>query len=553
MGTLAGLGHGGATKVTGMLQAPAPDRRHDPTGRSVARDAATLSAQHPQPAQAAPRDAGRDGTRAKLQPGRLVAGRYKLAHPLGHGAMGEVWRAHDGVRRFDVALKFLVLPRQSLPIDPMERFRFEAQVAAQLGRKTDLVVTVHDAGEDPAVGPYLVMEYVRGRSLRQLIQERGPVPASELAALLSEIGEALSVAHGLGIVHRDIKPSNILLREGRDGRLRAKVADFGIAKWIRQDLPADFPRQTAEGVVLGTPAYLSPEHTCDGHADPQLDMWALAVVAHVALTGHQPFAGGTIADVLASILAGERPSLSTLAPEAPPELEAWFARAFALNPEERFPAIKPMVSAFVAAVGASDAAPISVAPASVAPASVAPASVAPASVGPASVGPASVGPASVGPASVGRAAPPRRPRGRLAAAGLFAALGMGMALATALPRAQLQSSSAALREVGGEVRAVARRAPAVQTSRVPQAGTCSIVPPAAFVAAPLATGSQAAPLAVAAAPEPAPPPATAAAPEPAPRPAAARPARASEAPRSTGGALPRQRTTDSGARKSAIF
>ncbi|WP_437941772.1 protein kinase domain-containing protein [Sorangium sp. So ce341] len=553
MGTLAGLGHGGATKVTGVLQPPAPDRRSDPTARDIARDAATLSAQQPQPAQpspAAPRGAGRDGTRAKLQPGRLVAGRYKLAHPLGHGAMGEVWRAHDGVRRFDVALKFLVLPRQSLPIDAMERFRFEAQVAAQLGRKTDLIVTVHDAGEDPAVGPYLVMEYVRGRSLRQLIQERGPVPAAELAALLSQIGEALSVAHGLGIVHRDIKPSNILLREGRDGRLRAKVADFGIAKWIRQDLPADFPRQTAEGVVLGTPAYLSPEHTCDGHADPQLDMWALAVVAHVALTGHQPFAGGTIADVLASILAGERPSLSTLAPEAPPELEAWFARAFALNPEERFPAIKPMVSAFVAAVGASDAAPISVAPASVAPASVAPASVAP---------------ASVGPASVGRAAPPRRPRGRLAAAGLVAALGMGMALATALPRAQLQSPSAVLREVGGEVRAVARRAPAVQTSRAPQAGACSAVPPAAFVAAPLATGPQAAPLAAAAAPEPAPPPAvaaapeptprpaTAAAPEPAPRPAAARPARASEAPRSTGGALPRQRTTDSGARKSAIF
>ncbi|AGP36631.1 serine/threonine-protein kinase [Sorangium cellulosum] len=547
MGTLAGLGHGGATKVTGMLQPPAPDRRPEPTARDLARDAATLSVQQPQPAQpspAAPRDAGRDGTRAKLQPGRLVAGRYKLAHPLGHGAMGEVWRAHDGVRRFDVALKFLVLPRQSLPIDAMERFRFEAQVAAQLGRKTDLIVTVHDAGEDPAVGPYLVMEYVRGRSLRQLIQERGPVPAADLAALLSQIGEALSVAHGLGIVHRDIKPSNILLLEGRDGRLRAKVADFGIAKWIRQDLPADFPRQTAEGVVLGTPAYLSPEHTCDGHADPQLDMWALAVVAHVALTGHQPFVGGTIADVLASILADERPSLSTLAPEAPPELEAWFARAFALNPEERFPAIKPMVSAFVAAVGALDAAPISVAPASAAPASVAPASVAP----------ASVAPASVGPASVGRAAPPPRPRGRLAAAGLFAALGMGMVLATALPRAQLQSSSAALRELGGEVRAIARRAPAVQTSRVPQAGTCSIVPSAAFVAAPLATaGPQAAPLAVAAAPEPAPPPATAAAPEPAPRPTAARPARASEAPRSTGGALPRQRTTDSGARKSAIF
>ncbi|MGK3982782.1 serine/threonine-protein kinase [Sorangium sp. So ce136] len=497
MGTAPGLGHGSGTKINGVLQPPSTGRQPDPP----ARDSVTLSAHAVQLRPAAPR-AARHDPRAALRPDRVVAGRYRLLHPLGRGAMGEVWRAHDSVRRFDVALKFLVLPRQNLPIDAMERFRFEAQVSAQLGRKTDRIVAVHDAGEDPETGPYLVMEYVRGRSLRQLIQEQGPVPAAELAALLCQIGEALSVAHDLGIIHRDIKPSNLMLREGRDGRLRAKIADFGIAKWIRQDLAADFPRQTAEGVVLGTPAYLSPEHTCDGHADPQLDMWALAVVAHVALTGQQPFEGRTIADVLVSIISNARPPLSTLAPGAPPELEGWFERAFALNPDERFPSIKPMIAAFVAAAGAPDEPP--------APES-----------------------------QQQPAAPARRSKLHLAAASLVLALGLGLALATA-PPLEPPESAAALRAASDVVLGVARRAPMAQTPRAPQAGAASaavpqVVPVTSTVAVAAASVAVATP------------------PEPAPNPAAARPARASEAPRGAAGAPARKRATDTGVWKSTIF
>ncbi|XXT25106.1 protein kinase [Sorangium sp. So ce429] len=514
MGTAPGLGHGSGTKINGVLQPPSTGRQPDPP----ARDSVTLSAHAAQLRPAAPR-AARQDPRAALRQDRIVAGRYRLLHPLGRGAMGEVWRAHDSVRRFDVALKFLLLPRQNLPIDAMERFRFEAQVSAQLGGKTDRIVAVHDAGEDPETGPYLVMEYVRGRSLRQLIQEQGPLPAAELAALLCQIGEALSVAHDLGIVHRDIKPSNLMLREGRDGRLRAKIADFGIAKWIRQDLAADFPRQTAEGVVLGTPAYLSPEHTCDGHADIQLDMWALAVVAHVALTGQQPFEGRTIADVLVSIVTNARPPLSTLAPGAPPEIEAWFARAFALNPEERFPSIKPMIAAFVAAAGAPDEPP--------APES-----------------------------RQQPAAPARRSKLHLAAASLVLALGLGLALATAPPR-EPPESAAALRGASDVVLGVARRAPTAQTPRAPQAGASAAVPQAVAAASPAAVAT--APEPAAAPPEPAPSPAAASpvavatAPEPAPNPATARPARASEAPRSAAGAPPRKRAADTGVWKSTIF
>ncbi|WP_437801411.1 serine/threonine-protein kinase [Sorangium sp. So ce693] len=522
MDASTGPGNGGGTKITGVLQPPSLGRPPDSSARDAARDATTLGGQPAPLGPPAPGGAGRDEARAALLPGRVVAGRYRLVHPLGQGAMGEVWCAHDSVRRFDVALKFLVLPRQNLAIDAMERFRFEAQVAAQLGRKTDFIVTVHDAGEDAEAGPYLVMEYVRGRSLRQLIHERGPVPAAELAALLRQIGEALSVAHGLGIVHRDIKPSNILLREGRDGRQRAKVADFGIAKWIRQDLAADFPRQTAEGVVLGTPGYLSPEHTCDGHADPHLDMWALAVVAHVALTGQQPFAGRTIADVLSSILQGARPPLSTLCPGAPPELETWFARAFALDPAERFPSISPMISAFVAAVGASEAA-------------TAPAP----------------------------AAPARRTRLHLAAAGVVVALGLGLSLTTALPAQRLEAA-AGLRAMSGEVLAASRGALVAQAPAAPRAGTTSTVPAAvpATAPSPVPAPPEPAPLSAAARPVSMSPASTArsaaarpvsAPPVPAPRPTAARPGRASGAPVSTGKAPSRKRTTDAGAGKSAIF
>ncbi|WP_437681957.1 serine/threonine-protein kinase [Sorangium sp. So ce131] len=286
---------------------------------------------------------------------QLVAGRYKLLRLVGRGAMGEVWLAHDGALRVDVALKLLAVQCESQAGTALERFRFEAQVAAQLAQKTDYIVAVRDVGNDPAVGPYLVMGYVRGRSLRQLMQERGPISPAELAPLLGQIGEALSVAHGLGIVHRDVKPTNVLLEEEHNGEVRAKVADFGIAKWIRKELPADFPRRTADGVVLGTPAYLSPEHTCDGDTSPHSDLWALAVVSYEALTGRLPFPGRTMSDVLASILARAQSPRSALYPEAPPAVSAWFARAFALNPAERFPSIEAMVAAYKAAVGTSGA------------------------------------------------------------------------------------------------------------------------------------------------------------------------------------------------------
>ncbi|AUX44181.1 protein kinase [Sorangium cellulosum] len=402
------------------MQTSSFDPQPDSQRKDAARAACAAAERQADSRPASSRGARRDGPRAGPQRGRLVAGRYRLTQPLGRGAMGEVWRAHDGVLHADVALKFLLASPGGGAADAIARFRFEAEVAAELGRATDLVVAVRDAGEDPVAGPYFVMEYVQGRSLRQLMQERGPMPAIDVAAILCQVGEALSVAHGLGIVHRDVKPSNILLLEGPDGRLRAKITDFGVAKRVGKERPVDMRRRTADGVVLGTPAYMSPEHTCEGRADPQLDMWSLAVVAHEALTGQQPFPGRNLAAVLASILVGARPSLSTLRPAAPPALEGWFTRAFALSPSERFPSLDRMILAFMIAAGA--------------------------------------------PAP---AAPARRGRPCLAAAVLAGALCVGLPTANLLAPSE---ATAALWTRSGVAQAAARLAQAARALAAPQAG-----------------------------------------------------------------------------------
>lgn len=307
---------------------------------------------------AAPAAAGAEGRRE----GRVVARRYQLRELLGRGAMGEVWRARHCALDVDFAIKFLSLsslgaPRGQAAALARERFRFEAQVAAQLGLRTRGIVVVRDVGEDEQEGPFLVMEYVRGRTLRQELDERRQLEPRQLLPWLEDIAEALAVVHGLGIVHRDIKPSNVLLGEAPGERTRARIADFGIAKGLSPDLSVDLPRQTGGEVKVGTPAYMSPEMFWDARVNPGADLWALAVMAHEALTGKRPFQGRNAAEVLASILAEGRTPPSTLCPSLPPALDAWFERAFALDPEERFGSVQEMVTAYRAAIepGASTA------------------------------------------------------------------------------------------------------------------------------------------------------------------------------------------------------
>src|SRR4051812_36168538 len=158
-------------------------------------------------------------TTSPYQTGTIIAERYRLLRQLGRGGMGEVWSAHHLALNTEVAVKFLSTGAGgSAARLALERFRFEAQVSAHLGLKTSHVVAVHDAGSD-AIGPYLVMEHVRGRTLRADLNRAGPLSLENVVRLLDQVTEALAVAHAFGIVHRDLKPSNLLLVDQPDGAL----------------------------------------------------------------------------------------------------------------------------------------------------------------------------------------------------------------------------------------------------------------------------------------------------------------------------------------------
>jgi serine/threonine-protein kinase len=214
----------------------------------------------------------------------ILGGRYVLREVLGTGGMATVWRATDEVLGRDVAVKVL---NEQYAADAgfLARFRREARNVAAL--RDSRIVTVFDTGFDGST-PYIVMELLVGRTLRQVLDEEGPLAPAEAIAVATAVCEALETAHAAGLVHRDIKPANIVLsgRDGRDVR-DVKVLDFGIA---RAQFPAGGTRTQA---VLGTAAYLSPEQAAGEQAGPQADLYGLGCVLFEMLTGSPPFTAET--------------------------------------------------------------------------------------------------------------------------------------------------------------------------------------------------------------------------------------------------------------------
>jgi serine/threonine-protein kinase len=269
--------------------------------------------------------------------------------------MGEVWSAEHMELNTKVAVKFLSTSAGGNAAKvALERFRFEAQVSAQLGLKTSHVASVHDAGCDTA-GPYLVMEYVRGRSLRVELNKKGPLDPQTVANIIDQVAEALSVAHGFGIVHRDLKPSNLLLIEQPGRSFFVKVADFGIAKAIRSDLAVDRPEDTSDGWMLGSPAYMSPEQMGGGGIDARTDIWAVGVIAFEALTGRLPFPGRSVDEIISNMSTGRPIVPSSIRPSLSRELDDWFLRVLARKKEDRFGSMEEMAREFQSAVASRPA------------------------------------------------------------------------------------------------------------------------------------------------------------------------------------------------------
>jgi len=224
---------------------------------------------------------------------RLLGGRYRLEETIGHGGMGTVWRGRDEVLNRAVAVKEVRFPPElgeQEQNELRERTLREARATASLSHPN--VVTTYDVVEEDGL-PYIVMELLDARSLSQVLQEDGALPAHRVAQIGLEMLGALELSHRQGVVHRDVKPGNVLLTE--DGR--AILTDFGIATM------AGDPALTSTGVVLGSPAYMSPERARGKKPGPEADMWSLGATLYAAAEGRPPYDGDNALVTLTAVIS----------------------------------------------------------------------------------------------------------------------------------------------------------------------------------------------------------------------------------------------------------
>ena len=257
-------------------------------------------------------------------------GPYKILASIGAGGMGEVYRAQDAKLGRDVALK--VLPAE-MAHDPerLARFHREAKALAQLDHPN--IVTIHSVEECNGVH-FLTMQLVEGRSLDRVIPASG-LPLEQIVEIARALGDALAVAHDKGIVHRDLKPGNVMVtNEGH-----VKVLDFGLAKDVRAanggDLTLTSDSQTQIGIVMGTPAYMSPEQTAGRLLDHRTDIFSLGVVLHEMATGRRPFEGTSSAELVSAILRDTPPSVTDARPDLPSDLARIIRRCLEKDPSHR--------------------------------------------------------------------------------------------------------------------------------------------------------------------------------------------------------------------------
>jgi len=270
-----------------------------------------------------------------MQLGRIIAGKYCLLHELGRGGMGSVWVAEHISLRSQVAIK-LIEPQAHSRSHAPERFEREARALATL--RSAHVVQILDYGIDGKI-QYLVMELLRGRTLRSELKARGRLRPDEVWTVVQQVSHALTVTHAAGFVHRDLKPENIFLVGNDDGHFHAKVLDFGITK----ALTSEAPPLTSTGGLLGTCEYMSPEQAVAEDVDTRSDLWSLAAVAFESLVGFTPFRAKSAVGVLAAICQGPIVVPSEVA-SVPPGFDAWFARAVQRDPDQRFQTAKQLAA-----------------------------------------------------------------------------------------------------------------------------------------------------------------------------------------------------------------
>lgn len=248
----------------------------------------------------------------------LQTGRYEILENLGYGATCRVDKARDMVIGRTVALKSFL---QGFGKNSEQQFLQEAQTIGRLSHSS--IAQLYDVNTDAAGGAFLVMEFVSGKNIEQLLA-KSPIPFADATVWAADIASALSCAHRAGIIHGDVKPSNIRVTE--DGKV--KLVDFGVARFASQVSGSDR--------VLGTPAYLSPEQIEGKKQDGRSDLFSLGIVLYEMLTGVRPFAGDSLGDVCAQILTANPLPPSKHNPELPEALDRILARCLAKNPDDRY-------------------------------------------------------------------------------------------------------------------------------------------------------------------------------------------------------------------------
>lgn len=262
--------------------------------------------------------------------GKLVARRYQLQAPIGEGGFGRVYIAIDQRLSAQVAVK-IIHPWFAVDEEWVERFAAEAKTAAAIGHPG--VVRITDTGVDRKLGPFTVAELVDGGSLRDLLDQDGPMSARRAADLVAQAADALAAAHARGVVHRDVKPGNLLL----DNQGRVRVCDFGIAR-----VQTGATKSSAAHTVIGTPAYMSPEQSRGKATGPATDQYALGVVLHELLAGQPPFDGETPVAIAMAHISDPPPKPP---PGTPTAIRAALARALAKDPDDRYPGIDAFAAA----------------------------------------------------------------------------------------------------------------------------------------------------------------------------------------------------------------
>ena len=282
----------------------------------------------------------------EVVPGQIVGGKWRIVAPIGRGGMGAVYEGQNISIGKKVALKFIDAEFARQP-DIASRFQREAEAASLV--ESAHIVHIFDSGTTDTGIPYIVMELLRGEDLRARLRRLGRLPYGEAVHILAQTLRGLHRAHEAGIVHRDLKPDNIFLVDRDDDRLFAKIVDFGISKVTRRPGEVGKGTLTRQGVVLGTPFYMSPEQAqALPNLDARTDLWSLGAILYECLVGRPPHQGDAYEQIIISICTTNAIDVRSIDVSIPESLAAVVRRALTRDPAQRFQTAREMLDALVA-------------------------------------------------------------------------------------------------------------------------------------------------------------------------------------------------------------